>query len=148
MTEQQVSRMLKRAHQQRNLLNSIKRRYDNIRKISGPYGADPSMPPISGGEDKDLSYTLAATEEQTTILAKTYYKELYKMRTLEKEIYDLICLCKNEEAKSVLIDRFINDMAWDDIAREHNYSRACVFDYRQRGIQEIAKKSKNFKKSC
>lgn len=137
MTEQQVLRILQKVYRQQNLLDSIKDELEHFLETVGPKAINPQIPKTSGGKESDISATLSRIETRRARLIHRYLMQVDKMITLKKDAYALIALCKNEEAQSILIDRYLRNLKWDDIIESHHYSKSKIFDFRQKGIREI-----------
>ncbi len=142
MTEQQVLRILQKVYRQQNLLDSIKGELEHFLETVGPKAINPQIPKTSGGKESDISATLSRIETRRARLIHRYLMQVDKMITLKKDAYTLIALCKNEEAQSILIDRYLRNLKWDDIIQSHNYSKTRIFAFRKRGIREIATNTK------
>lgn len=145
MTEQQVLRILQKVYRQQNLLDSLRSELQHIIEDIGPKAIDPQIPKTSGGKDPDLSNTLTRIERRRNHLLNCFLKQVDKMITLKKNAYDLVSLCQDEEAQSILVDRYLRNLKWEDIIASHHYSKARIFDFRQKGIREIAI---NTRKKC
>ncbi len=142
MTEQQVLRVLQKVYRQQNLLDTTKAELNHLIETIGPKAIDPQMPKTSGGKPSDISKTLSGVEARRSRLINRLLKQVDKMITLKTNAYDLISLCRNEEAQSILIDRYMRNMKWEDIIAAHSYSKTRVFVFRKRGIREIAMNTK------
>lgn len=142
MTEQQVLRILKKVYRQQNLLDSIKNELEHFIETVGPKAIDPQIPKTSGGKETDIATTLSRIETRRNRLIHRYIMQVDKMITLKKNAYELIALCQDEEAQSILIDRYLRNVKWDDIIESHHYSKSKIFDFRRKGIREIAIKTK------
>ena len=142
MTEQQVLRILQKVYRQQNLLDSIKGELEHFMETVGPKAIDPQIPKTSGGKETDIAKTLSRIEVRRNRLIHRYVMQVDKMITLKKNAYNLVSLCQNEEAQSILIDRYLRNLKWDDIMRNHKYSKTRVFAFRKRGLKEIAANTK------
>lgn len=138
MTEQQVLRILQKVYRQQNLLDSIKGELEHFMETVGPKAIDPQIPKTSGGKETDIATTLSRIETRRNRLIHRYLMQVDKMITLKKNAYELITLCQDEEAQSILIDRYLRNLKWDDIIENHHYSKSKIFDFRRKGIREIA----------
>lgn len=81
-------------------------------------------------EDDLLSYC----EQRQRVEAEQLQliEEMTRSRKIIKEIYDPVL-------ESIAINRYINRLSWDDVVKLSHYSRAQVFRYHLRMLEEVAK---------
>lgn len=81
-------------------------------------------------EDDLLSYSeqrALVEQEQIQLI-----NEMTKSRQIIREIHDPVL-------ESIAINRYINRLSWDDVIRLAHYSRAQVFRYHLKMLEELAK---------
>jgi len=87
-------------------------------------------------EDDLLSYSeqrARVESEQIQLIT-----EMTRSRQIIQEIRDPVL-------KSIAINRYINHLSWDDVIRLEHYSRAQVFRYHLKMLEELAKILQNKK---
>lgn len=142
MTEKQVLRKLQRIHRQKNLLHSLEKSQKNIATITDLKAVNIELDKVSGGKRKDLAKRVEEIERKRTHWLRSYTYRVSELLETISENDHLIQLCTDEEIQAVLIDRYIENKKWETIAEEHGYSLSRIFDFRKKGIREIAIKTK------
>lgn len=124
---------LNRMHDTARFIESLEaKREEVISSLSGigKYDAD-SIPAQTGEnstETKNLLYSKlsAEIEKNTSILMAE------DNRTL-----DVILMVKDPRMKSVLIDRYLSRLKWEDIAVKQNYSVSWIYKLHESALRKV-----------
>ena len=140
MTEQEVEQFFFRLRGKRRYRESLEREQENamldLCRIKAVNYEDPR---VSGGRGSDISKRLIAAEEKNRTRAKRIAQLMEEIEEASAVALDMIDTCDTYTQKSVLIDRWLSDMRWEEIEERQHYSRQHLRRIEAAGIEAIAR---------
>ena len=140
MTEQEVEQFFFRLRGKRRYRESLEREQENamldLCRIKAVNYEDPR---VSGGSGSDISKRLIAAEEKNRIRAKRITQLMEEIEEASAVALEMIDTCDTYTQKSVLIDRWLSDMCWEEIEERQHYSRQHLRRIEAAGIEAIAR---------
>ena len=108
-----------------------RRKEEIISQLSGIGKYDAEFIPSQTGENsvetKNIEYSQLCAKIEQVI------RDISHMNTRSLEV---ICQVKNVKARSMLYDRFINRMTWNQIGNKYHYATAQPYRYVGKGLDE------------
>lgn len=149
MTEQEVGQFFFRLRGKRRYRESLEREQENamldLCRIKAVNYEDPR---VSGGSSSDISKRLIAAEEKNRIRAKRIAQLIEEIEEASAVALDMIDTCDTYTQKSVLIDRWLSDMRWEEIEERQNYSERHLKRIEEAGIAAIARNYREDVREC
>lgn len=99
--------------------------------------------PVDGGVSSDLSDIVIAFEQKMAQSEELRIKELNRYGDMITKGFRLLALLSDPEQKSIMIDRYFNNILWEKIALEHHYVRSHCYRLKDEAIKEISRKMKH-----
>lgn len=140
MTEQEVKQFFRKLKGKRALRRSlISEQAKATEDLCQIRAVDYEKPRVSGTSDMDISKMLVAAEGQNRIRTRRLTVLMQEIEEESAKAYDMISLCDTDLQKSLLIDRWMQDMSWDEMERKHHYSRKQLWRIMLCGVAAIAR---------
>lgn len=140
MTEQEVRQFFKKlkSHRQhrRDLIAEKERATEDLCQIRA---VDYEKPRVSGGSDMDISKILAAAEEKNQVRTRQLAELMLTIEEESAKAYDMISCCDTDMQKSVMMERWMQEMRWDTMESIHHYTRGMLWRYEADAFAAIAR---------
>ena len=95
-------------------------------------------PKITGTVNSDLSQILERILERCDKLDKRLLECMDVLTSMRKKAYELLALCRDTKAKTILYDRYLAGMSWRKIEEERGFTRQWLTRMRDRAIRMIS----------
>ncbi len=141
MTEQEVKQFFRRLKGKRalrqSLLSEKEKATEDLCQIRA---VDYEKPRVSGTSDMDISKVLISAEAKNQTRAERLAILMQEIEEESAKAYDMISCCDTALQMSLLIDRWMQDMPWDEMERKHHYTRKQLWRIMLQAVAAIAKK--------
>lgn len=135
MTIEEKKSYLKRAKSIDNLVNSRLLELSNLRKLSISISSPGTNETVSSSGKETASYTKIV--EKIIDLENQINTEIDEYIKIKQEVKDSINNLDNNDEKSVLLNRFINNMSFDKISEEMYISERNIYRIYDSAIKKL-----------
>ncbi len=140
MTEQEVEQFFYGLRRKRRYRESLEREQQNaMLDLCSIKAVNYETPRVSGGSNSDISKELIAVEEKNHQRAKKIVRLMDEIEEASSIALDMIDTCDTYTQKSVLMDRWLSDMRWEEIEEKQHYSERHLKRIEEAGIAAIAR---------
>ena len=88
--------------------------------------------------NSDLSQVLEQIIERCDKLDKRLLECMDILTSMRKKAYELLALCRDAKAKTILYDRYLAGMSWREIEEKRGFTRQWLNRMRDRAIRMIS----------
>lgn len=96
-------------------------------------------PKITVTVNSDLSQVLERIIERCDKLDKRLLECIDILTSMRKKAYELLALCRDTKAKTILYDRYLAGMSWREIEEKRGFTRQWLTRMRDRAIRMISR---------
>ncbi len=140
MTEQEVRRFFYNLRRMTRLRQSMLRIKDRtLHDMSQLRAVRYDATKVSGGTESDISRILIAVEAKEEENTRTIARLSMEIADAKAEAFTLIGHCDTPMQKAVIIDRWLNDLSWEQMEQMHHYSSRHLERFEAAGIAAIAR---------
>lgn len=139
MTEEEVRDFFEKLRSQRQeLYDLIQEREHVANDIAAVKAVQYDKPKITVTVNSDLSQVLEKIIERCDKLDKRLLECMDILTSMRKKAYELLALCRNTKAKTILYDRYLAGMSWREIEEKRGFTRQWLNRMRDRAIRMIS----------
>ena len=139
MTEEEVRDFFEKLRSQRQeLYDLIQEREHVANDIAAVKAVQYDKPKITVTVNSDLSQILERIIERCDKLDKRLLECMDILTSMRKKAYELLALCRDTKAKTILYDRYLAGMSWREIEEKRGFTRQWLNRMRDRAIRMIS----------
>ena len=124
--------------QRQELYDLIQEREHVANDIAAVKAVQYDKPKITVTVDSDLSQILERIIERCDKLDKRLLECMDILTSMRKKAYELLALCRDTKAKTILYDRYLAGMSWREIEEKRGFTRQWLNRMRDRAIRMIS----------
>lgn len=139
MTEEEIRDFFEKLRSQRQELYVLAQEREHMANdIAALKAVQYDKPKITGTVNSDLSQILERILERCDKLDKRLLECIDVLTSMRKKAYELLALCRDTKAKTILYDRYLAGMSWRKIEKERGFTRQWLTRMRDRAIRMIS----------